>query len=93
MCYIHTVEYSVTETEKSTDTHYNIDEPCKHDVKGKSQLQNVTYVASLLYEISRIGKFKKTERLWLPEAAGRREWGVISHQYGISFWSDESILN
>ena len=30
--------------------------------------------------------------MWLSEVWGKEEWGVITNGYGVSFWSDENVL-
>ena len=49
--------------EWSSDTCYNMDEPCKHNAKWISQTEKANIVWFHLSKILRIDKFKETENL------------------------------
>lgn len=65
-------------------------------IHEKSQTQKATYYripGFCLYEISRIGKFIKTEnRIVAPGAEERKEWGVTANGYRVSFEGNENVL-
>lgn len=61
MCCIHTIEYYSTIERNKVLIHVNWINLGDIILSERNQSQNITYLSFPFYEISRIGKFRKTE--------------------------------
>ena len=63
-----------------------MDEPCKHAKQKNPETKD-----HVLYEMSRIGKFRETD-INDCLGGGRKQWGMIANGYEVSLWNYRNVL-